>query len=76
MTNNLFKRVVARFTRAFIAGAFASMATLGGSMVLSAADWSSIINWIVLLVISGIAGGITGGIQAVDLYLRNKDSQK
>ena len=64
-----------RFARAFIAGAFAAMATLGGSMALTAADWSSVINWIALLVISGIVGGLSAGIQSVDMYVRHKNSQ-
>ena len=76
MTNNLFKRVVARFTRAFIAGAFASMATLGSAMTLNGADWSVLLNWLGLLIVAGIVGGVSAGVQSVDLYLRNKSSQK
>ena len=73
MENNLFKRAVARFLRGFASGAIASMVAFGGAMTLSATDWSDIINWIALLVMSGIVGGLNAGILAVDLYLRNKD---
>ena len=76
MTNQLLKRIAMRFARAFIAGAFAAMATLGSAMTLNGADWSVLLNWLGLLIVAGIVGGISGGIQAVDLYLRNKDSQK
>ena len=74
MTNQLLKRIAMRFARAFIAGAFAAMATLGSAMTLNGADWSVLLNWLGLLIVAGIVGGISGGIQAVDLYLRNKDS--
>ena len=75
MTNNLFKRVVARFTRAFIAGAFASMATLGSAMTLNGADWGVLLNWLGLLVVAGIIAGVSAGVQSVDLYLRNVKKQ-
>ena len=75
MTNNLFKRVVARFTRAFIAGAFASMATFGSAMTLNGADWGVLLNWLGLLVVAGIIAGVSAGVQSVDLYLRNVKKQ-
>ena len=74
MENNLFKRVVARFLRAFVSGAFASMVAFGGAMTLSATDWTDVINWLALLIMSGIVGGLNAGILSVDLYLRNVKS--
>ena len=74
MENNLFKRVVARFLRAFVSGAIASMVAFGGALTLSATDWSDIISWLALLIMSGIVGGLNAGILSVDLYLRNVKS--
>ena len=76
MTNQLLKRIAMRFARAFIAGAFAAMATLGSAMTLNGADWSVLLNWLGLLIVAGIVGGVSAGVQSVDLYLRNKSSQK
>ena len=73
MTDNLFKRVSIRFLRAFVSGAIASMVAFGGAMTLSAADWSDVLNWLALLLMAGIVGGLNAGIQATDLYLRNRN---
>ena len=68
MENNLFKRVVASFLRAFVSGAFASMVAFGRAMTLSVTDWTDVINWLALLIMSGIVGGLNAGILSVDLY--------
>ena len=67
--NELYKRVLKRFLRAFLAGAFATMATI---VPLQANNWGDIKVWIGALVISAFIGGISGVVMAGDKYFRAK----
>lgn len=67
MENSLWKSVLLRFIRAFIAGAAAQMALI---LVFNGSTWEDVTNWLMALGISAIVGGITGLIMAVDKYFR------
>jgi hypothetical protein len=59
-----------RFLRGFVYGFASSASTMG---IFSGASLSDLQVWIGLLLISGVAGGITGGLLAVDKYFRWKE---
>ncbi len=65
---NLAKGVFYRFLRGFVAGAVASMASMVPFM--GNGDWKALYTWLSLLCFAGVAGGITGGILALDKYIR------
>lgn len=61
--------LVARFLRAFGAGASASMIAL--LTCTNCNNWSDVQTWLSALTISGVIGGISGLIMAVDKYFRS-----
>lgn len=63
------KSLALRFLRGFIAGAVATMATMTPTIVN---NWRDIFVWLSALAVAGIVGGITGGLLALDKYLRAK----
>jgi len=67
MEYNLAKGVLYRFLRGAVSGAVATMVTV---QVLSGNSWGDIIAWLNTLAIGGVIGFITGGLLAVDKYLR------
>ena len=69
-TYNLGKGVLYRFFRGFIAGAVASMASM--TPFMGNGEWKALSTWFAILCFGGISGGITGGILALDKYLREK----
>lgn len=62
-----YKTVLARFIRAFIAGAAASMVII---LPVNIHDLTTLRVWIMALGISGAVGGISGVIQALDKAYR------
>lgn len=62
-----FKILALRFLRGFIAGAVGSMITVG---VFAGVSLNDLKQWLILLGISAIAGGITGGLLALDKATR------
>ena len=67
--NELYKRILKRFLREFLAGAFATMATI---VPLQSNSWGDIKVWIAALIISAFVGGISGMVMAGDKYFRSK----
>lgn len=65
---NYFKMLLYRFLRGFVAGAAASMVAVP-VIIKSAGD---IISVFALLGYSALAGGITGGLLALDKYIRTE----
>lgn len=65
------KRLLLRFARAFVAGAVASMILIIPTNIDS---FGSLHTWLSALLIAGLVGGITGILQALDLFLRNTDA--
>lgn len=65
---NLYTAVLARFLRGFVAGFFATAAT----MTFYAANLGELKTFVAMLVLSSIVGGIAGGILAADKYIRSK----
>ena len=68
-----FKSLAFRFLRGFIAGAVATMATMTPSII---ASWRDLGIWLAALSLAGIVGGITGGILAIDKYVRSVNSDQ
>jgi hypothetical protein len=68
-TFNLGKSVLMRFARGGIAGAFASAATL--TSLTGIQSWTELRIALVYLSLSALIGFITGGIMAVDKFLRS-----
>lgn len=66
--DTLYKSVLLRFVRAFVAGAVANMLTV---MTLTGNSWGEFKTWLLALVMSAIIGGISGFIMAADKYLRS-----
>ena len=62
-----FKVLIIRFIRGFIAGAVGSMITVG---VFAGTNLTDFQQWISLLIIAAVAGGITGGLLALDKAIR------
>lgn len=65
---NKAKMVAMRFARGFVAGACGSMVVMTGQGIMT---WSDLSSWISALTIAGITGGVTGGLMALDKYLRS-----
>jgi ABC-type uncharacterized transport system permease subunit len=63
----MLKIILARFLRGFIAGAVSAAAILSPVAIQ---DFKTLTNWLVLLLIAVIQGGIVGGILALDKYFR------
>jgi len=63
----MFKIIFARFLRGFVAGAVGAVALLSPAAIQ---DFKNLTSWLTLLLIAVIQGGITGGILALDKYLR------
>ena len=66
--NDRIKRALWRFLRAFVAGAAATMTTV---TILNADSWNEIGLWLNALAISGVIGGVSGAIQAINKYARD-----
>ena len=73
MDKILFKRLAWRFARAFASGAISTMILV--NPVMLGGSWKELANWLVALAFAAVVGGITGVIQAADLYLRNKETE-
>ena len=67
------KVILARFLRGFFAGAVASMAAI---TINQAASWKEVIDIFNSLALSAVIGGISGGILALDKYLRWEEKEK
>lgn len=65
--NKIVKALLLRFARAFIAGAVGNMVVMLG---FTANSWNDVGVWIAALTMSGIVGGISGLIMALDKYFR------
>lgn len=58
-----------RFTRGFVAGAVASMATI--VVVLKAETFADLPRFFAVLAVSLVVGGIAGGLLALDKWIRS-----
>ena len=61
------KVLLRRFLRGFVAGFASSAGTVG---VFVGSNIRELSQWLMVVAIAGIAGGITGAILSVDKYLR------
>ncbi|MEM5784990.1 MAG: hypothetical protein QW469_00425 [Candidatus Aenigmatarchaeota archaeon] len=64
------KSILYRFLRGFVAGAVATMTTI---TIAQAVTWKDVIDILNNLAIAGITGGISGGLLALDKYLRYEE---
>lgn len=64
------KAILYRFLRGFVAGAVATMTTI---TIAQAVTWKDVIDVLNNLAIAGITGGISGGLLALDKYLRYEE---
>lgn len=66
----IIKRILLRALRGFAGGALGTMVTVPA---LSAENWNwgSMETWLTTLLFAFIVGGISGALQALELYLRN-----
>lgn len=69
----LLKSVLLRFSRAFLAGAFSTMA-IGITLSYSITNWQSLASWVSMLSLSFLVGGLSGLIQAGDKYFRSNST--
>jgi len=67
--DKVLKSVLLRFVRAFVAGAVATMITI---TPLSINNWTDVSTWLGALGLSGIIGGVSGLLMAIDKYLRSE----
>lgn len=65
----VFKSVLFRFLRGTVAGAVSTMIVL---MPMSITSWKEVSTWLSALAIAGVAGAISGLLQAIDKYLRTE----
>lgn len=73
MKNKLLaERLLMRFLRGAISGAVSSMTVILPFSVDATTTWNDVFMWLNLLVIAGLIGFISGGLLAIDLYIRNK----
>lgn len=63
----ILKPVLLRFARGFVAGAIASLGTISLTTV---GTWHDLSSALTALAYSLAVGGITGGLMALDKYLR------
>ena len=71
----MLKTIGMRFIRGFYSGAIGSMIiVLAGSAsgVAPVASWVELSNWINVLGLAGVSGGIIGGLMALDKAIRYK----
>jgi hypothetical protein len=68
-TFSLGQSILWRFVRGGIAGAFASAATL--TSLMGVQSWTELRTALVFLGLSALIGFITGGILAVDKFIRS-----
>jgi len=68
---SLAKRLLLRFVRGFVAGFCGTAISIGA---FTGNQWRDLGIWLAFLSMSGLAGGITGGILAVDKYFRETKS--
>lgn len=66
MDYNYVKGIGLRFLRGFAAGAIGTMAPIG----IVTAKWGDVITGLSVLALVGLSGGITGGLLALDKYIR------
>lgn len=69
---SLAKSVGYRFFRGFVAGAVSTMLTVGA---INAKSLNDLYSWLGILGLALIVGGITGGLMAVDKYLRAEPTE-
>jgi len=73
MSREEAKVLLARFLRGFLAGAVASMLSVSSAIIV---DWEDLALWGQALAISGLAGGLTGGLLALDKALRWEEEKE
>jgi len=66
--NEIIKRALNRFLRGFIAGGVGAMALI---TPVGIQNFNDISSWLVALLLAGIVGAISGGLQALDKYWRD-----
>ena len=67
------KSLALRFLRGAIAGAVSTMVVMTPSIIK---EWRDIMVWLSALAIAGIVGAISGGLLAVDKYIRANNSDQ
>jgi hypothetical protein len=67
-----FKSLALRFARGFIAGAVAAMTTIA----ITFKNWEEVGTVLSVIGLIGLAGGISGGLLALDKYIRADANKK
>ena len=69
----IIKRALIRFVRGFIFAGISAMAII---IPNSMDSWGDLSTWIGILLLAGTFAGITGGLQAIDKYLRDLKNEQ
>ena len=69
MDYSIPKGVLFRFLRGYFSGAVAALTT-AVALAPATNDWSALETWFGHLLFASIIGGITGGVLALDKYVR------
>lgn len=68
----IIKRALNRFLRGFIAGGVGAMALI---TPVGIQNFNDISSWLVALLLAGTVGAISGGLQALDKYIRDSKNE-
>jgi hypothetical protein len=68
----IIKSALMRFLRGFIAGGIGAMALI---LPVGIQNFNDLSSWLVGLLLAGLVGAISGGIQALDKYFRDSKNE-
>mgnify|MGYP001103299743 CR=1 FL=1 len=68
----IIKSALMRFLRGFVAGGIGAMALI---TPVGIQNFNDISSWLVALLLAGIVGAISGGLQALDKYFRDSKNE-
>ena len=70
--NEIIKRALNRFLRGFIAGGVGAMALI---LPVGIQNFEDVSSWLIAMLLAGTVGAISGGLQALDKYIRDSKNE-